>query len=116
MDEILPAPFGFAPVHLDTEYRTSIKDQCCKIMNHEWPRSEALRWRMLDSSREDLPMSLALSQWFDTGPCVLGHTRLSRIPSDPNAAWIESFIIHPELRGKGKVLCFSLSENNLLKS
>jgi len=101
MENGLSASFGFSPIHLDTEFKASIKEQCCKIMNHEWPRSESLRWRMLDSSRDELPMSLALVQWFKSGPCVLGHTRLSRIPSDTNAVWIESFIIHPELRGKG---------------
>ena len=26
---------------------------------------------------------------------------MTRIPSDPLAAWIESVVVHPELRGKG---------------
>ena len=34
-------------------------------------------------------------------PCVLGHVRLARIPSKPSAVWIESVVIHPDLRGKG---------------
>ena len=35
------------------------------------------------------------------GKRVLGTSRMTRIPSDPLAAWIESVVVHPELRGKG---------------
>ena len=31
----------------------------------------------------------------------MGHVRLARIPSKPSAVWIESVVIHPDLRGKG---------------
>ena len=36
----------------------------------------------------------------------MGHVRLAKIPSKPNAVWIESVVIHPDLRGKrfGKYL------------
>ena len=34
-------------------------------------------------------------------PCVLGHVRLARIPSKADAVWIESVVLHPDLRGKG---------------
>ena len=46
------------------ECRDDIKGQCCEILNDEWPRSETLRLRSLNSSRDDLPMCLALVQWF----------------------------------------------------
>ena len=52
-------------IHKDHPGIVSVRKQCCQILNHEWPRSETLRWRMLDSSRDDLPLSLALVQWFD---------------------------------------------------
>ena len=31
----------------------------------------------------------------------MGTSRLTRIPADPSAVWIESVVVHPELRGKG---------------
>ena len=36
----------------------------------------------------------------------MGHVRLAKIPSKPSAVWIESVVIHPDLRGKrfGKYL------------
>ena len=34
-------------------------------------------------------------------PCVLGHVRLARITSKAKAVWIESVVVHPDLRGKG---------------
>jgi len=91
-----------------SEYKDDIKNQCCEILNDEWPRSETLRLRSLNSSRDDLPLCLALVEWFQNAskdnsktPCVLGHVRLARIPSKPSAVWIESVVIHPDLRGKG---------------
>ena len=56
------------PVHdAPYDYNAEIKRQCCQILNDEWPRSETLRLRSLESSREDLPMCLALVQWFNAG-------------------------------------------------
>ena len=53
------------PIHAAPhEHKVDIKTQCCQILNDEWPRSETLRLRSLDSSRDDLPMCLALVQWF----------------------------------------------------
>ena len=47
-----------------SEYKDDIKNQCCEILNDEWPRSETLRLRSLNSSRDDLPLCLALVEWF----------------------------------------------------
>ena len=53
------------PVHrAPYDHKEAIKRQCCEILNDEWPRSETLRLRSLESSRDDLPMCLALVQWF----------------------------------------------------
>ena len=49
------------------DHKESIKTQCCEILNDEWPRSETLRRRSLNSSTDDLPMCLALVQWFYNG-------------------------------------------------
>lgn len=103
------------PVHrVPEEWRQNVKDQCGQILNSEWPRSQALRARSLDSSRDDLPACLALVQWLpppaDGGParhqpgpvpCVLGHLRMTRIPSRPDSVWFESVVLHPDLRGRG---------------
>ena len=57
--------------------------------------------RSLESSNDDLPICLALTQGQSPDMKVMGHVRMTRIPSIPNAVWIESVIIHPDLRGKG---------------
>ena len=48
-----------------SECKDDIKTQCCEILNDEWPRSQTLRLRSLNSSRDDLPLCLALVQWFE---------------------------------------------------
>ena len=53
------------PLHdAPSDHKADIRMQCCQMLNNEWPRSETLRFRSLDSSRCDLPMCLALVQWF----------------------------------------------------
>ena len=79
-----------------------IKAQCCFILNREWPRSRALRMRTLEASRPELPSNFALVQWFnDDAPFALGHARITRIPAEPDAVWIESVVVHRDLRGLG---------------
>ena len=58
------------PIHHDA---AEIREQCCQMLNAEWPRSETLCWRMLDSSRDDLPMSLALVQRFEQVSQIIRH-------------------------------------------
>ena len=45
--------------------------------------------------------SACLQSFAGEGERVLGTSRLTRIPADPSAVWIESVVVHPELRGKG---------------
>ena len=89
------------PIHADIseELKSNLKDQCVAILNEEWPRSETLRYRTLDCSKESLPMCIALVQTPEN--VVIGHVKLSQIPSHGQAIWIESVVIHPDLRGKG---------------
>jgi len=89
------------PVH-KADKSCGIAEECCDILNHEWPRSRSLRMRSVTSSRDELPAVFALVQSFQgDGSRVLGTSRMTRIPSDPLAVWIESVVVHPELRGKG---------------
>ena len=79
--------------------------QCVSILNHEWPRSDTIRRRNLSMSSDRLPTNLVLTQKFPGpqggGVSVVGHARISKIPKDPAAVFIESVVIHPDLRGKG---------------
>ncbi|KAJ9578776.1 hypothetical protein L9F63_004984, partial [Diploptera punctata] len=72
-------------------------DQCCDLINLEWPRSKTARMRSLEMSCDTLPTSLIL---VNSGK-VIGHSKLSQIPSIPSGCFIESVVIHPEFRGKG---------------
>lgn len=100
------------PVHADIpcEMKNEIKSQCILILNEEWPRSETLRLRTLNASKESFPMCLALLKRPEN--IVIGHVKLSEIPSICYAVWIESIVIHPDLRGKGigKYLMFKSEE------
>jgi len=89
------------PVHADisSDLKLEIKSQCVLLLNEEWPRNETLRYRTLNASKEKFPMCLALLIKPDN--IVIGHVKLSEIPSMVFAVWIESVVIHPDLRGKG---------------
>ncbi len=72
-----------------------VKEQCCAILNAEWPRSAALRRRTLDaSSAGSLPAVTALVQWFPdrSSPSVLGTARVTPVPAEAAAVWIESVV------------------------
>jgi len=90
---------------LDYTTKDYVKDSCCHMLNVEWPRSHVLRMRSLNSSCNDFPMCLALMSSTlvdsDGNPVVLGHVRMTRIPTIPRGVWIESVILHPDLRGRG---------------
>ena len=98
---------------LPSEILDSIKDQCVKILNHEWPRNELLRYRTLNSSKEYFPMCLALVKIPEN--VVIGHVKLSEIPANRSAVYIESVIIHPNLRGQGIQPCRALVSSTFSK-
>lgn len=101
---------------LSGQLRASIRDQCCSMLNNEWPRSETLRLRSLDSSCDDLPMCLALiSDDDDDATTVMGHVRLGSIMGEPNSVWLESLVIHPDLRGSGMGKYFMLLTEEFCK-
>lgn len=81
------------PLHKYPEYLT----QCCKLINSEWKRSETARLRSLEASSDNLPTSLILL----LGNQVVGHCKLSSIPSKSDACFVESVVVAKEFRGRG---------------
>lgn len=70
---------------------------CCQLINEEWKRSETARLRSLECSRDNLPTCLILLK----NKLVIGHCKLSVIPSIRDACFVESVVIDKNLRGKG---------------
>lgn len=81
------------PIHKYPEY---LQD-CCNLINSEWKRSDAARLHSLQGSSDKLPTSLILLQ----DKKLIGHLKLSVIPSIRCACFVESVIIDTNLRGKG---------------
>lgn len=96
-----------APVHiLEGLDKDEAMQQCVKILNFEWPRSDTIRLRGLQSSSDKLPCHLVLFTRHCDKVQVIGHSRISKIPADTSQIFIESVVIHPQLR---LVLILSLS-------
>lgn len=81
------------PIHRHPEYL----EACCKLINEEWKRSDTARLHSLNSSCDQLPTSLILL----LDKKLIGHLKLSVIPSIKNACFVESVVIDNKLRGKG---------------
>jgi len=81
--------------------RQHVLTQAVKLLNYEWPRSDTIRLRGLESSSPDLPSHLVLGSQEEEDFLVLGHSRISKVPADSSKVFIESVVIHPGLRGKG---------------
>jgi len=89
------------PVHLlEGPRRSQILTQTVSILNYEWPRSETIRLRGLESSTQQLPSNLVMVLKGEETR-VIGHARISRIPANPQDLFLESVVIHPGLRGLG---------------
>lgn len=79
------------------------------LINQEWPRSIGARLWSLESSKDTLPTCLVLTDSNSSksdnknnpNPTVLGHCKLTPIPSLPNACFIESVVVWKTLRGQG---------------
>lgn len=72
-------------------------DQCCDLINSEWPRSKTSRLRSLETSCDDFPTNVLLLQQ----DRVIGHCKLTCIPSLPDACFLESVVIQHAVRGTG---------------
>ena len=69
------------------------------ILNFEWPRSETIRRRGLESSSAQLPCSLLM--FVGEKRKVVGHAKVSKVPALPRELFVESAVVHPGLRGIG---------------
>ena len=69
------------------------------ILNFEWPRSETIRRRGLESSSAELPCSLIM--FVGEKRKVVGHAKVSKVPALPGELFVESVVVHPGLRGIG---------------
>lgn len=87
--------FSIVPLHYFPEY----KQQCCNLLNSEWPRSETARLRSIENSNDSLPLSLLLVRMPDK--VVVGYARISQLPRNPEGCYIESVVICRSARGKG---------------
>lgn len=70
--------------------------ECCSLINDEWPRSKTARMMSLQASCDKLPTSLILVR----DGKVLGHCKLTPIPSMPESCFIETVVICKTMRGK----------------
>lgn len=80
------------------------------ILNFEWPRSETIRRRGLESSSAELPCSLVM--FVGEKRKVVGHAKVSKVPALPGELFVESVVVHPGLRGigLGKLLMLKVEE------
>lgn len=80
--------------------RKDLRDACVKLLNQEWPRSDAARANSLEKSTSARPpMSLVFVEKQTNR--LVGHARLCRLLNDPLGCWIESVIVDPQFRSKG---------------
>ncbi|XP_033216527.1 N-alpha-acetyltransferase 80 isoform X2 [Belonocnema kinseyi] len=86
-------PYNIIPIHQKPE----LIDQCCKLLNSEWHRSDKTRLRTLRTSCDKFPTSLVLLD----NEKVIGHSKISLIPSIDDCCVIESFVISREYRSQG---------------
>jgi len=88
------------------------------ILNFEWPRSETIRRRGLESSSKELPCSLVM--FVGKQRNVVGHAKVSKVPALPGQLFVESVVVHPGLRGigLGKLLMLKVEEycRNILRA
>ncbi|XP_026743222.1 N-alpha-acetyltransferase 80 isoform X1 [Trichoplusia ni] len=70
---------------------------CCELINDEWPRSETARMMSLQASCNNLPTSLIL---INDAKHLLGHCKLTAIPSIPESCFIETVVISKVMRGR----------------
>ncbi|XP_066143959.1 N-alpha-acetyltransferase 80 [Euwallacea fornicatus] len=81
------------PLH---EHWERLQD-CCNLINSEWKRSETARLRSLRASCDKLPTSLILLK----AQKLIGHLKISPIPSIRNGCFIETVVIDQVERGNG---------------
>lgn len=86
--------FRIVPLHR----RPDLIKECCALLNSEWPRSEAARLRLLNTSSDEFPTCLIL---IDKNDKVLGHCKISLISRLRHSCFIESVVIDYQYRSQG---------------
>ncbi|XP_050297065.1 N-alpha-acetyltransferase 80 [Anthonomus grandis grandis] len=81
------------PIHKQPQFLRA----CCDLVNSEWKRSDTARLRSLESSCDHLPVSLILIK----EGSLIGHLKLSIIPSIKEGCFVESVVIKQDHRGQG---------------
>uniref|UniRef100_A0A182UBK2 N-acetyltransferase domain-containing protein n=1 Tax=Anopheles melas TaxID=34690 RepID=A0A182UBK2_9DIPT len=95
---VISEPYKVVPIHKHRE----LMDQCIALINSEWPRSYTARLWSLESSKETLPTSFVLTTTdIKDETIVLAHAKLSPIPADQEAVFVESVVVTRERRGQG---------------
>lgn len=97
--------------------RQDLLDETIKLINSHWPKSRSERLSILGSSKDDLPMSLILivkqngseaevmksmfGEYQARGKNirVFGHLRLVPVPADEKSCFVESMVVHHDMRG-----------------
>ncbi|XP_058468090.1 N-alpha-acetyltransferase 80 isoform X2 [Malaya genurostris] len=98
--DLSSSAFSVVTIH---QYRV-LYEKCVQLINSEWPRSYNARLRSLEASRDTLPTSMVVIKNTDSineTTSVLAHARLSPVPSDSSAVFIESVVVDRRFRGQG---------------
>ncbi|XP_058057775.1 N-alpha-acetyltransferase 80-like [Anopheles bellator] len=90
-------PYRVVPIHKHRE----LMDQCIALINSEWPRSYTARLWSLESSKDTLPTSFVLTAGDEKRSVVLAHAKMSPIPADREAVFVESVVVARDHRGQG---------------
>ncbi|XP_014218343.1 N-acetyltransferase 6 [Copidosoma floridanum] len=77
--------------------RPDLLQQCCKLLNSEWKRSETARLRSLEASCDKFPVCLILLHKDD----VVGHCKVSLVNNSQDGVILESLIIDHTCRSQG---------------
>ncbi|XP_063986001.1 N-alpha-acetyltransferase 80 isoform X2 [Diachasmimorpha longicaudata] len=88
-----PNPYTIVPMH----ERPDLLKETSRLINSQWPASERRRLRTLEASCDNFPINLLLLK----DNRVLGHCRISRMPSKEDSCFIETFVIDREYRSQG---------------
>ncbi|ETN63915.1 hypothetical protein AND_004362 [Anopheles darlingi] len=97
-----PPPTSDEPYQVVAIHRyPELKEQCVRMINAEWPRSRMARFWGFETSTDTLPITLVLTQLIEGATVVLGHAKVSPVPADDNAAYVESVVVDYRYRGRG---------------
>ncbi|XP_043271842.1 N-alpha-acetyltransferase 80 isoform X2 [Venturia canescens] len=93
MKDSSSSSYSIIPIH----ERPDLSEECCRIINAEWPASETRRLRTLRESCDEFPTCLVLLK----GEKVIGHCKLSLVPSEFHSCFLGSVVIDHAWRSQG---------------